>query len=571
LGTTHEFAQAPGTPGYAHNTTVDFGGVAAKNVRITVTSNWGFLDQYSLSEVRFFYIPVLPREPQPESGATGVDVDATLSFRAGREAATHDVYISTDEQAVMDGTADVTTVTEASHGPLLLDLGATYYWKVNEVNMAETPPMLEGDVWNFRTQEYFVVDGFEDYNDWPGYRVYETWSDGWEIETNGATIGYPEPRPQGEHILETTNVHGDEQALPFFYDNTTAASSEAKVNIADLTIGSDWTKNGVKSLSLWFSGDPNNSAEQMYVKLNGVKVAYDSDASNLSKAAWQPWNINLSDFGTDLSNITELIIGFERGAGGTGMVLFDDIRLYPLERQLVIPVEPDQAGLLAHLGFDEGFGTIAGDLSGNGHVGTLMGDPQWVAGKIGGALDFGGDGDHVLDDDGEDYINGLDALTVCMWIKSDVIDTDKGFLHCMEPAGQDRVVSMRYDTAGASFDGDDILKMGVQSTGGEQQLESSSNLQTTEWQHVTMTWVSEGLIRFYVNGREDTPTGRNNPNNGGTVSQCENLIIGKGGKDEGANAGWDGLIDDVRIYNRVLSSAEIAWLGGVTEPFDKPF
>ncbi|MHC4175246.1 MAG: LamG-like jellyroll fold domain-containing protein, partial [Planctomycetota bacterium] len=40
LGTTHEFARAPGVPGYAHNTTVDFGGVGAKYVRLTANSNW---------------------------------------------------------------------------------------------------------------------------------------------------------------------------------------------------------------------------------------------------------------------------------------------------------------------------------------------------------------------------------------------------------------------------------------------------------------------------------------------------------------------------------------------------
>ncbi|GAJ04491.1 unnamed protein product, partial [marine sediment metagenome] len=113
LGTTHEFARAPGAPGYAHNTTVDFGGVAVKNVRLTITSNWGLFPQYSLSEVRFTYIPLLARKPQPQSGATGIDVDAVLSFRAGREAAEHNVYIDTDEQAVIDSNVPVTTVTEA--------------------------------------------------------------------------------------------------------------------------------------------------------------------------------------------------------------------------------------------------------------------------------------------------------------------------------------------------------------------------------------------------------------------------------------------------------------------------
>jgi hypothetical protein len=109
LGTGHEFAQGPGTPAYAHNTTVDFGGVAAKYVKLTTNSNWvGLVHQFGLSEVRFFRIPVRPRELSPESGATDVSVDVTLSWRAGRETAEHNVYLSTDEQAVIDGTAPVT-------------------------------------------------------------------------------------------------------------------------------------------------------------------------------------------------------------------------------------------------------------------------------------------------------------------------------------------------------------------------------------------------------------------------------------------------------------------------------
>ncbi|MCH7559572.1 MAG: discoidin domain-containing protein, partial [Planctomycetes bacterium] len=135
LGTTHEFARAPGAVDYAHNTTVDFGGATAKYVRLTTNSNWGnILDQYGLSEVRFFSIPVFAREPSPDSGTTDVAVDVTLGFRAGREAVTHDVYLSSDEQAVIDGNVPVTTVTETNYGPLSLDLGTTYYWKINEVN-----------------------------------------------------------------------------------------------------------------------------------------------------------------------------------------------------------------------------------------------------------------------------------------------------------------------------------------------------------------------------------------------------------------------------------------------------
>ncbi|MHC4596778.1 MAG: LamG-like jellyroll fold domain-containing protein, partial [Planctomycetota bacterium] len=190
LGTTHEFARGTGMPDYAHNTTVDFGGVGAKYVRLTANSNWGgILPQFGLSEVRFFYIPVQAREPNPPDGATDVSigtlsepVDVVLGFRAGRQAATHDVYLSTDEQAVLDGTADVTTVTETSYGPLDLDLGTTYYWRVDEVNETETPTTWQGDIWDFTVQEYFVVDDFESYNeldpaDPNSNRIFLTWLD----------------------------------------------------------------------------------------------------------------------------------------------------------------------------------------------------------------------------------------------------------------------------------------------------------------------------------------------------------------------------------------------------------
>ncbi|UCE49581.1 MAG: discoidin domain-containing protein, partial [Phycisphaerales bacterium] len=58
LGTTHEFARASGDDGYSHNTTIDFGGVQAKYVKLTVNTNWALFPfpQFGLSEVRFFHI-----------------------------------------------------------------------------------------------------------------------------------------------------------------------------------------------------------------------------------------------------------------------------------------------------------------------------------------------------------------------------------------------------------------------------------------------------------------------------------------------------------------------------------
>ncbi len=261
LGTTAEFARAPGAPDYEHNTTVDLSSVAAKYVRLTANSNWGgILNQYGLSEVRFLYIPVHAKDPDPALGATGVPLDVVLDWNPGREAAKHDVYLSTDQQAVVDGTAAVTTVTETSHGPLSLDLGKTYYWRVDEVNEAETPNMWQGEIWDFATQEYFVVDDFESYNDLDptdpeSNRIFNMWIDGYGIPTNGSLVGY-DVAP----FCEQTIVHSGTQSMPLFYDN----SGTARYSEATLTLSSqrDWTLKAVETLVLWFKGNPAGFVEE---------------------------------------------------------------------------------------------------------------------------------------------------------------------------------------------------------------------------------------------------------------------------------------------------------------------
>jgi len=327
LGTFHQFAQAPGAPGYAHNTTIDFGGAVAKYVRLTAKSNWGgILKQCGLSEVRFFYIPVWPREPNPEPGAKDVDLDVVLGFSAGREAAQHNVYLSTDQQAVIDGTAPVTTVTEAAYGPLSLDLSTTYYWKVNEVNMAETPTTWEGDLWSFTTRHFIVMDDFESYNDLDttdpkSNRIFNAWIDGYGTATNGSIVGYENPP-----FCEKTIVHGGKQSMPLFYNNTAGKTySEAERTFA---VGQDWTKSGVATLVLFFYGTAGNTG-QLYVKINGSKVVYGGDAADVAKAQWQQWNIALAALNVNLQNVTKLSIGMD-GNGASGKLYFDDIRLYRL-------------------------------------------------------------------------------------------------------------------------------------------------------------------------------------------------------------------------------------------------
>ncbi len=319
LGTTHEFARAPGKPGYAHNTRVDLAGVAARYVRLTINGNWGeIVSQYGLSEVRFFYIPVAPREPNPASEAVGVSPDTALSWRSGREAALHAVYLSQNLAAVADETALAATVVTSSFEPAELTLGTTYYWKVNEINDAADWGVWEGEVWSFTTKDLLVIEDFENYTDTEGNRIYEAWTDGWAIAENGSQVGYDEA-PFAERRI----VHGGRQSMPLSYDNTAASYSEAT---RSFTQSQDWTLYGATTFCLFFEGRAENAAGQLYLKVNGTKVNYGGSPDDLKRAEWIPWNVELSSLGLNAKSVKTVAVGVE-GGGASGTLYIDDMCL----------------------------------------------------------------------------------------------------------------------------------------------------------------------------------------------------------------------------------------------------
>jgi hypothetical protein len=545
LGTTHEFAQAPGEDGYAHNTTIDLGGAAARYVRLTASSNWGeILPQYGLSEVRFFYIPVSATQPYPDSGATGVDIDVTLGWRAGREAATHDAYISADEQAVIDGTAPVATVTEPSHGPLALDLGTTHYWKINEVNEAETPTTWESAIWSFTTTDHLVVDDFESYNDLDppdpeSHRIFEAWIDGFEIPTNGALVGNDLPP-----YAEQTIVYNGKQSMPLFYNNTGGAtSSEAELTLAP---AQNWTEAQVKTLAVHFHGSDGNTG-QLYVKINATKVSYDGQASNLALTGWQAWNIDLGSSGASLENVTKLAVGIE-GDGASGTLYVDDIRLYARGREFITPSAPDDARLIGHWEFD---GDLQ-DSSGKGNHGTAGASADFVAGKVGSnALNFRG-ADFVVIDGIVDDITTTD-MTINMWIKT--TQSDEGEL-----------------AAANDSDSGHPFMLGIQT--GSPYVNDGSDIQfppvinDDHW-HM-LTYVRSGNTgHIYVDGLQ-----RGTYSSGFSLDTVTRWSIGQEWDAPGTISPsnfYSGAVDDARFYSYALSAAEVAWLTGRAEPFDKPF
>jgi hypothetical protein len=247
-----EFTKAPGAPTYTPGIIVDFGGVMAQFVKLTINSNWGGVTpQTGLAEVRFYHAPVRARAPLPAHGATNVALDTELTWRPGRDATSHKVFLGTDADAVAGGAAAANTVAGPKYTPGALNLGSTYFWKVDEVVDTGTH---QGDLWSFTTQEYTTIDDFEDYND-DDNRIYEAWIDGVTTGASGSTVGYMEAP-----FAEKTIVHGGKQSMPLAYDNAQAPFlSEAEQEFAPVR---NWTVNGADTLSLWVRGNPAPFAEE---------------------------------------------------------------------------------------------------------------------------------------------------------------------------------------------------------------------------------------------------------------------------------------------------------------------
>ena len=201
--------------------------------------------------------------------------------------------------------------------------------------------------------------------------------------------------------------------------------------------------------------------------------------------------------------------------------------------------------------------------------------PQWVFNKGEGvrwkgkaALDFI-DGASCRSDAGIPLVLDAPEITVFAWVRSD-FDTaqDYGIFTTDDPTTQDDIMNIRYDASGADGGCVNCMKMSVRvaEQGAQdavsQRRESPSNLQSKKWHFVTMTWRTGENLRFYYNGVEQTMTSLAglNPPTGSTkaTGTADSIIVGKGGKDNAANLGWIGLIDEVGMARHAFTAEDVA-------------
>ena len=405
--------------------------------------------------------------PRPQNKTTGAPSTITLEWNRGKNAASHDVYFGSDQADVNDAnTANTALYPDVFQGNQLdvnepnypapddLELGKTYYWRIDEVN---GPTTVKGNIWSFTIDKCLIVDEFETYPDHPDLRA--VWKDYYTgtLTNNGAEV-----------FLETVPdyVHDGNSSMRFTYRNYNTydgnyVGSEATASIADLASASNWTASGVKALVLYFFGAPTNgqdhaypiTVDQMYVAVedgdaNVGIVKYDKehnyDMNDIKEASWHEWNIDLADpclADVNLADVNKVYIGFggrktgqsEPGAGGVTLqhdtVWFDDIRLYTtrcvaaisfaegdftgdcnanyddlevlagdwLESDFTVPVTAPSGELIWYKFDHTGGNNKAIDSSGNGYDGTVTGyTGNWTTeGYIDGALNFNGSSTQV--------------------------------------------------------------------------------------------------------------------------------------------------------------------------------
>lgn len=207
---------------------------------------------------------------------------------------------------------------------------------------------------------------------------------------------------------------------------------------------------------------------------------------------------------------------------------------------------------------DENTGTSStADSSGNANNGTMNGAMtagDWVPGKLGSALDFDATDDYIAIGSPA-ILDDLSQLSFSAWI----------FPRSEGEGAQGRIINKMVGTAGGwrvefYASGTNAIKLSVgYSTTNLQRTAADNSVTLNQWNHVSVTWDGTSNatgVRIYINGVETTyqQTINGSPSREADASNSYQI-----GNNETQAGTWDGLIDDVRIYNYVRTPAQVMW------------
>lgn len=203
------------------------------------------------------------------------------------------------------------------------------------------------------------------------------------------------------------------------------------------------------------------------------------------------------------------------------------------------------SGRVAHWNFSEGTGTTAGDSSGS-NTGTLTtvssGLPVWTFGQFGSALRFNGTSSYVNIPDSSTIWPTGSQFTLTTWAK--VLGTGNQTLNGIVMSKNSTYLSTCYTGSNTPlysfYDG---TTQSLQTGGGP----CTAN---GEWIHLAATWQAGVIARLYVNGNAAGFTS-------GVSTPADTAAAGSLGRFDGGSYNFNGILDDMRVYNTVLTQTQL--------------
>jgi len=217
-------------------------------------------------------------------------------------------------------------------------------------------------------------------------------------------------------------------------------------------------------------------------------------------------------------------------------------------------------GLVGYWNMDESSGTTAADSSGNGRNGTLVNGATWVAGKVGNAVNLDGNNDYVSLPIGP-LISSLTNCTVAAWVKWDTDDGDDWHRIWDFGTGTTYYMYLVIDNGNSDTPQFTITTDG---SGDDEDTVAPSVLSFNTWHHIAITInAATHTHRMYINGSyvAQNTHGYLDPHDLGNTNKN---YLGRSNYSD--DPYFNGKMDDVRIYNYVLTATEISqlyqWTGG---------
>jgi len=263
--------------------------------------------------------------------------------------------------------------------------------------------------------------------------------------------------------------------------------------------------------------------------------------------------VDIGSDGTLQTNSNSLFIGtYGTSYYHTGEI--DEVRIYnralsPREVRALYEWAPGPVG---YWNFDENTGTNAYDTSGNNNTGSFVNNPTWTNGKYGGAINFDGDNDYVSIPDDDDLDFGAGNFTIELWHYSKQVSEHACLIR--KRIGYAPYSGSAGFTIGTISGDSRAYKIFVEDENDNQNFHGTSNgvFEWNQWNHIAMVVNHDGKIKFYQNGvlliNEDSALVSGTDNN-------EPIQIGYVGMYTGDD--FNGLIDDVRIYNYARTQKQI--------------